>query len=159
MSAWFRRPSDSANPGAVAANSGVAIGRDNFGQINTGLDEEGVGRTLRKELSGLATAGQVEQLVKAEREGVIQQYTSQLIDLAKQLGEKQGAVRAMLRQIGHDDIPAERLTDTLAAVATQFLAMRQALSRPTNDEAIAELRRQAVMALDARAHSIGQRAC
>src|SRR6266851_6668176 len=94
------------------------------------------------------TAAQVQQLLKAEREGLVQQYTSQLTDLAMQLGATQGAVRSMLRLVGHDDIPAERLPDTLVAVATQFLAMRQALSRPTDDGEIAELRRQAIRALD-----------
>ena len=94
------------------------------------------------------SAAQVQQLIKAEREGLVQQYTAQLTDLAKQLGATQQAVRAMLRQVGYDDIPAERLSDTLVAVATQFLAMRQALSRPTDDRESAELRRQAMLALD-----------
>jgi len=94
------------------------------------------------------SAAQVQQLVQAEREGLVQQYTSQLSDLAKQLGATQEAVRSMLRLIGHDDIPTERLSDTLVAIATQFLAMRQALSHPTNDGEIAEFRDQAIMALD-----------
>src|SRR6202158_6137731 len=94
------------------------------------------------------TAAEVEQLVKAERGGLVQQYTSQLTDLAKQLGATHEAVRSMLRQIGHDDVPVERLPDTLVAIATQFLAMRQALARPTDDSEITEFRRQAMRALD-----------
>ncbi len=98
------------------------------------------------------TAAQVQQLVQAERAGIVQQYTSQLIELAKQLGTTQEAVRAMLHIAGHDDVPAERWSETLIAIATQYRTMRQALTRSANDGGeIAELRRRAVSALDAGA--------
>jgi hypothetical protein len=98
------------------------------------------------------TAAEVERLTQAERSGLIQQYTLQLVELGKQLGATQEAVRAMLRIIGHDDVPIERLPDALIATATQILAMRQALDRPANDDSeTAALRQQAVSALDSGA--------
>jgi tetratricopeptide (TPR) repeat protein len=103
------------------------------------------------------TAAEVQQFVQAERAGVVQQYTSQLIELAKQLGTTQEAVRSMLHIAGHDDIPADRVSDTLIAIATQYRTLRQALTpqaltRSADDGGeIAELRRQAVSALDAGA--------
>jgi tetratricopeptide (TPR) repeat protein len=96
------------------------------------------------------TAAQVEQLLKAEREGIIQQYTSQLTELAKQLGATEAMVRGMLRQLGMDaDIPTERLPHALTAIATQYLAMLQELGRQKTDEGeLGELRRQAIKALN-----------
>src|ERR1700680_3848236 len=73
------------------------------------------------------TAAQVQQLVQAERDGLVEQYTSQLTELAKQLGATQEAARAILSSAGHDDIPTERLPGTLIAIAAQYRVMRQAL--------------------------------
>jgi tetratricopeptide (TPR) repeat protein len=70
--------------------------------------------------------------------------------LATQLGATQAAVIAMLRSLGHDDVPVERLPEMLASAATQILTLRQALTRPSNDErGTADLKGQAVSALDA----------
>jgi hypothetical protein len=75
-----------------------------------------------------------------------------IADLTGRLGLTQGAALAVLRSLGHDDVPVERLPDLLASAVTQILAMRQALDRPSNDESdIADLKRQAVSALDAGA--------
>jgi tetratricopeptide (TPR) repeat protein len=96
------------------------------------------------------TAAQVQQLVQAERDGLVQQYTSQLVELSEQLGETKEAVRTMLHIAGQDDVPPERWRDTLIAIATQFHAMRQALIRPADGgKETAELRRRAISALDA----------
>ena len=54
--------------------------------------------------------------------------------MAKQLGATQEAVRTMLHTAGQDDVPPERWSDTLIAIATEFRAMRQALTRPANDD-------------------------
>jgi tetratricopeptide (TPR) repeat protein len=95
------------------------------------------------------TAQQVQQLIQAERAGLVEQYTSQLEELAKQLGATQASVRAMLQIAGHDNVPVERWSDTLIAIATQYSGMRQALTRRTSgDKKIAELRGQALAALD-----------
>jgi hypothetical protein len=72
------------------------------------------------------TAAQVEKLIKAEREGLVQQYTSELVALSVRLGTTETAVRMMLRLTGEtEDIPVERFPERLMAVATQYLAMRQ----------------------------------
>jgi hypothetical protein len=68
---------------------------------------------------------------------------------SQRLGVAQGAALTLLRSLGHDDVPIERLPDALAAATTQILAVRQGLSRRRNDESdTIELRRQAVSALD-----------
>jgi hypothetical protein len=98
------------------------------------------------------TAAQVQELVRAERDGLVQHYTSQVIELSKQLGATQEAVRTMLHTAGQDDVPAERWGETLIAIATQYRAMRQALTRPANDDTeTVELRHLAISALDAGA--------
>ncbi len=98
------------------------------------------------------TAPEVQKLTKAAAAGAVSPLADKIIDLSQRLGVTQGAALAMLRTLGHDDVPVERLPDMLAAAATQILTMRQALSRPSNDESgIADLRRKAVSALDAGA--------
>jgi len=99
------------------------------------------------------SAPEVQQLIQAvlAGAGATQQHAAQIAELATQLRATQAAVREMLRSLGHDDVPVERLPDALAAAATQILTMRQALSRPSNESDTADLRNQAVTALDAGA--------
>src|SRR4051794_9438095 len=78
---------------------------------------------------------QVEQLIQAERDGLVRQYTSQLVELSGRFGATQEAVRAMLSIAGQSDVAAERWSDTLIAIAMQYRAMRQALTGPANDDA------------------------
>jgi tetratricopeptide (TPR) repeat protein len=95
------------------------------------------------------SAAEVQQFVQAVRAGDAQQYTAQLIELAKQLGTTQDAVRTMLRIAGHDDVPPERWLDTLIAIATQYRSIRLTLSRSAGEgDEIAELRRRALVALE-----------
>ena len=118
------------------------------------IGDVGAGATVLQgeNLSVGFTATQVQQLVQAERAGLVQQYTSQLIELSGQLGATQEAVRTMLHIAGQDDVSAERWRDTLIAIAIQFRAMRQALTRPADDDReTAELRQQAISALDSGA--------
>lgn len=109
-------------------------------------------------LSAGFTAAEVERLIQAERSGLVQQYTSQLIELGKQLGATQEAVRAMLQIAGRPDIPVERWPDTLIAIATQFRTMRQALTQSANnDSETLKLRQCGVTALDSGAFNDARR--
>ena len=93
---------------------------------------------------------QLEQLVQAAVSGAVQTHAAQIAELATQLQVTQAAALAILRSLGHDDVPVERLPVMLISATTQILAMREALSRPSNEgRAIGELRRRAVSALDA----------
>lgn len=73
------------------------------------------------------TAEQVQQLVQAAVAGATQQHA---VQIAGQLGATKAAVLTMLRTLGHDDVAVELLPNTLGAVATQILSMRQALAGP-----------------------------
>src|SRR5450631_343299 len=93
---------------------------------------------------------QLEQLVQAAVSGAVQGHAAQIAELATDLRVTQAAALTILRSLGHDDVPVERLPDMLISATAQILAMREALSRPSNEGSdIAELRRQAVSALDA----------
>ncbi|MFM0330102.1 hypothetical protein [Paraburkholderia strydomiana] len=85
-------------------------------------------------------------LITVERDGLVQQHTPQLKELAEQLGMTREAVRATLHIAGHNDVPSERWSDTLIAIAIQYRAMHQALAG--NEAATPELRQQAIAALD-----------
>jgi len=98
----------------------------------------------------VASPERLEQLVQAAISGAVQTHASQIAELATELRVTQAAALAMLRSLGHDNVPVERLPDMLVSATTQILAMREALSRPSNEGSeIGELRRQAVYALDA----------
>ncbi len=87
------------------------------------------------------TGLEVQELTKAAAAGAVGPLADKIIDLTGRLGLTQGAALAVLRSLGHDDVPVERLPDMLALGVTQILAMRQALGRPSNDESgIADLR-------------------
>src|SRR5712671_2334527 len=96
------------------------------------------------------TGPEVQELTKAAAAGAAGPLADKIVDLTGRLGLTQGAALAVLRSLGHDDVPIEHLPDMLASAAAQILTMRQALSRPSKDEGeIAGLKLQAVSALDA----------
>ena len=104
------------------------------------------------------TAPEVKELTKAAAAGAVGPLADKIIDLSQRLGVTQGAMRTMLATVGQAEVPEERLPDTLAAFATEFLAMRQALVRPANeDKDNADLRRQAIAALDEGAFNDAKR--
>jgi hypothetical protein len=109
----------------------------------------GIGSTIQQH-NIVASPEQLEQLVQAAISGAVQTHAAQIAELATELRVTQAAALAMLRSLGHDNVPVERLPDMLVSATTQILAMREALSRPSNEGSeIGELRRQAVYALDA----------
>src|SRR5260370_41960189 len=98
MFAWVRRwlngrHSDTGNPAVGAAEGSVAVGRDNINSpITFGLDEEGVRRVLRDEISGLAKAK----------------------------GVPEAPLRAVLEKLGEKRIPKSEIPARLAAAADEF---------------------------------------
>jgi tetratricopeptide (TPR) repeat protein len=110
----------------------------------------GIGSTIQQN-NIVTSPEQLKQLVQAAISGAVQTDAAQIAELAtEQLRVTQAAALAMLRSLGHDNVPVERLPDMLVSATTQILAMREALSRPSNEGSeIGELRRRAVYALDA----------
>ena len=95
------------------------------------------------------TAAEVQELTKAAATGAVAPLADRIVGLSQRLGVTQGAALALLRTLGHGDVPVERLPDMLVAATTQILAMRQGLSRPSSDGGgVTDLKRQAVAALD-----------
>jgi len=68
------------------------------------------------------TFEQVQELIKAERAG----DADRIVDLSNKLGVTQGAAITMLRIIGQQDVPVEKLPRKLAEVAEQY---KQAMDR------------------------------
>jgi hypothetical protein len=109
----------------------------------------GVGSTILQN-NIVGSPERLEQLVQAAVSGTVQAHAAQIAELATELRVTQAAALAMLRSLSHDDVPVDRLPEMLFSATTQILAMREALSRPSNEGGdIAELKRQAVSALDA----------
>lgn len=91
-----------------------------------------------------ATAGLsgevVQALAQAALAGVNAALSARLADLAQQLGMTQGGALALLRDLGQSDVPIERLPDALTDAAVRVRALREALRRPDNEEALAAAR-------------------
>jgi hypothetical protein len=96
------------------------------------------------------TAADVERLIASARVEDQKQIAAQnetIRELSGDIGLTEGAVRAVLSSLGKDQgtIPHERLADALFAEVGQIVAMRQGLTRPSNDAPeIAALKRRAV---------------
>ena len=101
------------------------------------------------------TAADVERLIASARADDQKQIAAQneaIRKLSGEIGLTEGAVRAVLSSLGKDQatIPRERLADALFAEIGQIAAMRQGLTRPSNDAPeIAALKQRAVAELDA----------
>lgn len=87
----------------TAALGGVAAGRDIIGTVNIGLSSE-----------------QVKGLTEAAARGATGPLTTAIIDLGKRLGVTEDATRTLLRIVGEQDVPLERLSETLARVASDY---------------------------------------
>ncbi len=66
------------------------------------------------------TPEQVQALTKAAAAGAVGPLTDKIVDLSGKLGVTQGAAVAMLRIIGQQDVPLEKLPQKLAEVAEQY---------------------------------------
>lgn len=67
------------------------------------------------------TGPEVQELTKAAAAGAAGPLAEKIVDLTGRLGLTQGAALAVLRSLGHDDVPVERLPDMLASAVTQIL--------------------------------------
>jgi hypothetical protein len=101
---------------------------------------------------------EVRELTRAAASGAVGPLAEKIVDLSRKLGVTQQAASAVLRTLGHEDIPVERLPDTLAEAAAQIVSMQQALSRLSGDDSnLAALKQQAASALDAGAFDDAKR--
>ncbi|HET7879636.1 MAG TPA: hypothetical protein VFL55_02050 [Acetobacteraceae bacterium] len=116
-----------AHPGPVwafndvtAAAGGVAAGRDITGTVTIGLSPE-----------------QVKELTEAAARGATGPLTATIVDLSKQLGVTEDAARTLLRIVGEQDVPLERLSETLVRVANDYkrLQAQAAALSPENPTA------------------------
>src|SRR6516162_8103957 len=76
----------------TAAPGGVAAGGDITGTVNVGLSPE-----------------QVKELTEAAARGATGPLTAAIVDLSKKLGVTEDATRSLLRIVGEQDVPLERL--------------------------------------------------
>ena len=97
-------PSDAgAFNDVTAAPGGVAAGGDITGTVNVGLSPE-----------------QVKELTEAAARGATGPLTAAIVDLSKKLGVTEDATRSLLRIVGEQDVPLERLSETLVRVANDY---------------------------------------
>ena len=97
-------PSDAgAFNDVTAAPGGVAAGGDITGTVNVGLSPE-----------------QVKELTEAAARGATGPLTAAIVDLSTKLGVTEDATRSLLRIVGEQDVPLERLSETLVRVANDY---------------------------------------
>jgi hypothetical protein len=73
-------------------------------------------------------AEQVQELTKAAASGAVGPLADRIVDLSSKLGVTQGAAVTMLRIIGQQDVPLEKLPQKLAEVAEQYKSAMERLT-------------------------------
>src|SRR4051812_40150139 len=83
------------------------------------------------------TPEQVKELTEAAARGATGPLTSTIVDLSKQLGVTTDATKTLLRIVGEQDVPLERLSETLNRVANDYkrLQAQAAALNPDNPTA------------------------
>ena len=71
---------------------------------------------------------EVKELTKAAAAGAVGPLAEKVIDLSNKLGVTQGAAVSMLRIIGQQDVPLEKLPQALADVAEQYKSVMKRLT-------------------------------
>jgi CHAT domain-containing protein len=95
-------PADGRTPWFQAGD--ISAGRD----VNFGLAPE-----------------QVKELTEAAARGATGPLTSAIVDLSKRLGITEDATKTLLRIVGEQDVPLERLSETLNRVANDYKRLRR----------------------------------
>jgi hypothetical protein len=103
-----------AGPGSVAAGGDV---RDNV--INFGLTPE-----------------QVRDLTEAAARGATAPLTAMIVDLSKRLGVTEDATTTLLRIVGEENVPLERLSETLNRVANDYKRLQTQVAALTSDDPV-----------------------
>jgi hypothetical protein len=70
------------------------------------------------------TPEQVKELTEAAARGATGPLTSGIIDLSKRLGVTEDATKTLLRIVGQQDVPLERLSETLIRIANDYKRLR-----------------------------------
>ena len=85
------------------------------------------------------TPEQVKELTEAAARGATGPLTSAIVDLSKRLGITEDATKTLLRIVGEQDVPLERLSETLNRVANDYKRLREqaAALNPDNPTASA----------------------
>lgn len=84
------------------------------------------GRDATVNYSG-PTPEQIKELTKAALTGSVDRLTDRIADLSSKLGVTQGAAVTMLRIIGEQDVPLEKLPQKLAEVAERYKSAMERL--------------------------------
>jgi tetratricopeptide (TPR) repeat protein len=110
-----------AAPNVIAESGSVAAGRDIIGSVTIGLSPE-----------------QVKDLTEAAARGATAPLTAVIIDLSKRLGVTQDATRTLLRIVGEQDVPLERLSETLDRVANDYKHLQAQVTALNPENATAQ---------------------
>lgn len=102
---------------------------------------------------------QVKALTEAAARGATGPLTSAIVDLSKRLGITEDATKTLLRIVGEQDVPLERLSETLNRVANDYKRLQgQAAALNPDNPTARTLVTQAKAAIDVgqleRAHQL-----
>jgi tetratricopeptide (TPR) repeat protein len=96
------------------------------------------------------TSEQVKELTEAAARGATVPLTTVIVDLSKRLGVTEDAAKTLLRIVGEQDVPLERLTETLYRVANDYKRLQeQAAALHPNNPMARDLVTQARAVIDA----------
>src|SRR5262249_40781598 len=96
------------------------------------------------------TPEQVKELTEAAARGATAPLTTVIVDLSKRLGVTEDATKTLLRIVGEQDVPLERLSETLIRVANDYKQLQAQVAALNPDNTVArELVTEAKAKIDA----------
>ena len=129
--------------GAVATKKSLSEGEAGTAPLATKNISPRTACTFTMVQTGDITAGrdvnfgltpeQVKELTEAAVRGATGPLTSTIVDLSKRLGVTEDATKTLLRIVGEQDVPLERLSETLNRVANDYKRL-QAQAAALNPE-------------------------
>jgi len=83
------------------------------------------------------TPEQVKELTEAAARGATAPLTTMIVDLSKRLGVTEDATKTLLRIVGEQDVPLERLSETLNRVANDYKQLQAQAAALNPDSPVA----------------------
>ena len=107
---------------SVALRGAVALGNTNVETGACSVATAGSANVTATNINCIFgfTSDQVKELIEAAARGATSASTSTIVELSKQLSITEDATKSLLRIVGEQDVPLERLSETLNRVANDY---------------------------------------
>jgi tetratricopeptide (TPR) repeat protein len=114
----------------------LAAGNDSPTSSHSPLVQTG-DTTAGQDVNFGLTLQQVKELTEAAVHGATAPLTNMIADLGKRLGVTEDATKTLLRIVGDQDVPLERLSETLSRIANDYKRLQEQAAALNPDNPVA----------------------